>query len=106
MNILKKIDISFLPSSAKLEAINMMCLSKLNFYFPNLTFSEKELTTIENEVISYARHWLGLNKSSARAYFFTARSKGGLGLINPRVEYHAKHMQFHLSVLNCDDPAV
>ena len=38
--------------------------------------------------------------------FLLPGQKGGLGLINPRVEYHAKHMQFHLSVLNCDDPAV
>ena len=95
MDILEKIDVARIPSSAKLEAINLMCLSKLNFYFPNLMFSEKELTTLEDEVISYARHWLSLNKSSTRSYFFTARSKGGLGLVNPRVAYHAKHMQFN-----------
>ena len=41
-----------------------------------------------------------------RTCFFTARSKGGLGLVNPRVAYHAKHMQFHLSILNSDDLAV
>ena len=57
-------------------------------------------------MISYARHWLKLNASSSRAYFFTTRSKGGLGLTNPRVTYHAKHMQFYLSILNSDDPAV
>ena len=106
LELLKQIDISFLPNFAKIEAINVICLSKLNFYFPNLIFSEKELATLEDEVVSYVRHWLGLNKSSTRSYFFTAKSKGGLGLINPRVSYYAKHLQFHLAVLNSDDPAV
>ena len=83
-----------------------MCMSKLNFYFPNLIFTEKELMCLEDNIISYARHWLGLKKSSTRSYFFTSRSKGGLGLLNPKVMYHAKHMQFCLEVLNNDDISV
>ena len=54
----------------------------------------------------HARHWLGLNDSSTRSYFFTPRAKGGLGLSNPRVIYHATKMQFYMSVLNSDDAAV
>ena len=106
IELLEKIDISLLPTSAKLDAINVMCLSKLNFYFPNLMFLEKELNQLEDEIVLYVRSWLGLNKSSSRSFFFTAKSKGGLGLINPRVVYHAKYLQFHLGVLNSDDLAV
>ena len=43
IDTLDKIDRSLLPTSAKLEAISTLCMSKLNFYFPNLTFLEKEL---------------------------------------------------------------
>ena len=103
---LDNIDTSLLPTSAKLEAINTMCMSKLNFYFPNLIFTEKELTYLEDEIVSYARHWLGLNNSLTRCYFFTPKAKGGLGLLNPRVIYYAKHLQFYLDVLNNDDLSV
>ena len=45
-NTLDKIDNSPLPTSAKLDAINDMCMSKLNFFFPNLNFLEK--TTVRH----------------------------------------------------------
>ena len=103
---LDSIDSSLLPTSAKLEAINTMCMSKLNFYFPNLFFTEKELIELEDQIVGYVRHWLCLNNSSTRCYFFTPKSKGGLGLLNPHVIYYAKHLQFYLDVLNNDDLSV
>ena len=103
---LDQIDVSLLPSTAKLEAINIMCMSKINFYFPNLIFLEKHLMLLEDLIVGYARHWLSLNNSSTRAFFFTPQSKGGLGLINPKVMYYGKHMAFVLSVLNSNDAAV
>ena len=103
---LVKIDKSLLPVSAKIEAINTMCMSKLNFFFPNSIFLEKDLDNLENEIVSYVRHWLKLNSSSTRTFMFTPRSKGGLGIINPRVMYYCKHLAFTLHVLNCDDMSV
>ena len=103
---MKQIDRSLLPITAKLQAVNIMAISKLNFFFPNTIFSENELKELEDEIVSSARHWLKLNDSSSRAFFFTPRSKGGLGLINPRVSYYAKYLQFHLAVLNSNDEAV
>ena len=73
---------------------------------PTQCFLEKQLNELENEITSYVRHWLRLNDSSTRSYFFTPRSKGGLGIINPKVAYYAKHLQFYQSVLNCDDKSV
>ena len=81
-------------------------MSKLNFFFPNTQITETDLKVFEDEIVSYARHWLRLNNSSTRAFFFLPRSKGGLGIINPKIAYYSKHLQFHLSVLNSDDPAV
>ena len=103
---LQKIDNSVLPTSAKIEAINVMCTSKISFYFPNLLFSEKDLMSIENSIVSLVRQWLGLNSSSTRSFFFTPRVQGGLGIINPRVMYYAKHMSFALATLNSDDISV
>ena len=104
---MKQIDRSLLPITAKLQAVNIMAISKLNFFFPNTIFSENELKELEDDIVSSARHWLKLNNSSSRAFFFTPRSKGGLGLINPRVSYYyAKYLQFHLAVLNSNDEAV
>ena len=94
---MKQIDRSFLPITAKIQAVNIMAISKLNFYFPNTVFSESQLKDLEDEIVSSARHWLSLNNSSSRAFFFTPRSKGGLGLINPKVSYYAKYLQFQLN---------
>ena len=106
LETLDKIDQSLLPSSAKLEAINVVLMSKLVFYFSNLLLHEKDLKVFEDNIVSYARHWLGLNSSSTRAYFFTPKSRGGLGVMNPRIMYYAKFLSFHLSVLNSDDEVV
>ena len=100
---LEKIDTSPLPVAAKLQAINIMATSKLNFYYPNMTFSEKTFDKIENTIVSYIRHWLELNSSSNRAFMFTPRSKGGLGMISPRSTYHAKKLSFYLDLLNSTD---
>ena len=106
LDILERIDTSLLPTTAKLDAVNVMCISKLNFYFSNLFFSEKQLLTLEDEIVKCVRHWLQLNNSSTRSFFFTPRSKGGLGITNPRVAYHSKQLQFYLSMLNNDDMEV
>ena len=100
---IEKIDTSPLPVAAKLQAINIMATSKLHFYYPNMIFSEKVLGTFENTIVSYVRHWLGLNNSSNRAFMFTPRSKGGLGMLSPRSTYHAKKMSFYLELLNSTD---
>ena len=83
-----------------------MCISKLNFYFPNTQLTESDLKILEDEIVSYTRYWLKLNNSSTRAFFFLPRYKGGLGIVNPKIAYYAKHLQFHLAVLNSDDAAV
>ena len=82
---LDKIDSCSLPNSAKIQAINVMCMSKLKFYYPNLHFTEKKLKEIEDIIVGYARHWLELNSSSTRSFFFTPKSLGGLGLINQHI---------------------
>ena len=105
-DMLVKIDSSLLPTCAKIESINVICMSSISFYFPNMIFLEKQLDALETEIVSYVRHWLGLNKSSTRSFMFLPRSKGGLGLINPRLSYYSKHLAFVLSALNSDDMAV
>ena len=100
------INSSRLPTSAKLEAINTICLPKVSFYFPTLMFTEKQLTEMEDCIVKHVRHWFSLNNSSTRSFFFTPKSKGGLGVINPRVMYHGKYMAAMLNVLNCDDDTV
>eukprot|EP00745_Piridium_sociabile_P024546 TRINITY_DN38897_c0_g1_i6.p1 TRINITY_DN38897_c0_g1~~TRINITY_DN38897_c0_g1_i6.p1 ORF type:complete len:597 (-),score=89.74 TRINITY_DN38897_c0_g1_i6:48-1838(-) len=104
--MLNKIDASPLPVTAKLQAVSIMCCSKLNFYFANLTFSVQSLKVLEDAVVKCARSWLQLNDSSTRSFMFTPRSEGGLGLSNPQAIYHAKHISFRLSVLNSEDAQV
>ena len=98
-----KIDVAPLPVAAKLQAINTMAISKLNFYFPNMLFTEKTLDRLEDVIVSSFRSWFELNNSSNRAFMFTPRKEGGLGLIRPRTMYYAKKLSFYLSVLNSDD---
>ena len=100
---LDKICKSLLPTSAKLQAIQTMCISKLSFYFPNLIISELILDQLETAIVNKVRFWFDLNNSSTRSFMFTPRSAGGLGLPHPRTVYYADHISFYLSVLNCDD---
>ena len=103
---INKIDNSPLPVSAKLNAVNIICMSQMNFYFCNLVFTEKVLKQMEDMVVRKVRQWMDLNNSSTRCFMFLPRRKGGLGLIKPATMYQSKKVSFMLAVLNCDDPQV
>ena len=105
-NKLNKIDQSPLPVSAKLNAINIICMSQLNFYFCNLTFTEKVLKQLEDMIVEKIRNWMDLNKSSTRSVMFIPQKKGGLGVLKPTISYHSKKVSFMISVLNNDDTQV
>ena len=60
----KKINASMLPIVAKVEAINMMVMSKFNFFLCNLTIPIVSLKSLEDNIVKYIRNWFGLNKSS------------------------------------------
>ena len=106
VDTITKVNSSCLPTSAKLEAINTMCLSLLHFYMPNLLFLEKDLLFLEDTIVKSIREYLKLNNSSTRSYFFLPKSMGGLGILNPKLLYYTSHISFYLSVLNSDDPIV
>ena len=97
---------SLLPISSKLEAINSVYLHKISFYFSSLMFTVKELTEIEDTIVFYLRDWLKINSSSTRSYFFSPKSQGGIGMINPKILFNGKHIGFKLGVLNSDDAHV
>ena len=81
-------------------------MSPLLFFFENMHFTEKQLDEIETCIVDYVRDWCNLNRSSTRSFMFSPRGSGGLGLPNPRILYYAKHLAFHLSILNFDDVLV
>jgi len=103
---LRKIDAAPLSVTAKLQAVNIMCSSRLNFYLSNFTFTQKCLDELEDEIVRHVRRWLQLNNSSNRDFMFCPRTEGGLGLMNPHTLYSAKHLSFMLSMLNSDDRQV
>ena len=105
-NDLRTLDSTLLPTSAKLEAVNTVFLTKVSFYFSSLMFTVKELNELEDLIIFHARNWLKMNTSSTRSYFFTPKSEGGIGMINPLVMFNGKYMGFKLGTLNSDDPFV
>ena len=89
---------------AKLEAINIMVMSKLNFYLSNVTMLLSQLTVLEDEIVKFIRSWFDLNNSSNRDIMFIPRKFGGLGVINLTTTYIAKKVWFLLSTFNSDDP--
>ena len=91
-----------IPVAAKIQAVNTMAPSRLHFYFPNMHFTEKVLDKLEDVIVSCVRSWCGLNNSSTRAFMFSPRSQGGLGLLRPLIMYYAKKLSFYLSILNSD----
>lgn len=102
---LKKIDAAPpLPVAAKkLQAVNTMGSSRLNFYSSNLTFTTvKCLDEMESEIVKHVRKWLlNLNNSSNRDFMFSPRAEGGLvGLLSTM---RRGCLSFALSVLNSDD---
>lgn len=103
---LDKIAIAPLPLNRKIEAVNIIVSSKLNFYYSNVQFTEKLLNQLESRIVGFVRETLKLNTSSTRSQIFTPRKQGGLGLLKPTTMYHAKRVSFLLSVLNSDDQHV
>ena len=103
VNTLSKVNNSQLPSSAKLEAINTMCISLLNFPMPNLLFLEKDLAYLENQIVDGVRLALSLNQSTTSCYFFIPKSQGGLGILSPKLLYYTSHLCFYLNCLNSND---
>lgn len=103
---MNKIDVSPLPVNKKIEALNVIASSKLNFYFANMMFTEKTLKSLEDAIVTFARQQLKFNTSSTRAQVFCPRKSGGLGLLKPSTMYHAKRVSFLLSMLNSDDEHV
>ena len=100
---LDKISNCPLPNSAKVQAISIMCISKLNFYFYNICFPEYILKDIENAIVEKVRLWFDLNDSTTRSFMFTPQQQGGLGIPKPYVNYYACRLSFILTVLNSDD---
>ena len=70
---LNKINECPLPNSGKIQALNIMCMSKLNFYFPNMSFPEYVLKEIEDLIVDSIRSWFDLNTSSTRSFMFTPK---------------------------------
>jgi hypothetical protein len=101
---LTKINDSLLPIVANVQAINQMAISKLNFYFPNISFPLKTLIAMEDSIVKYIRIWFKFNKSSNRDIIFIPSSKGGLGVLSPSTMYISKKITFLLQCLNSDDP--
>ena len=81
-----------LPILAKVEAINMMVMSKYNFFLCNLTIPLASLKSLEDKIVKYIRNWFGLNKSSNRDTMFILMKLGGLKLVSwtPTSIYIAK----------------
>jgi hypothetical protein len=81
-----------------------MAISKLNFYFCNITFPLKNLLAMEDSIVKCIREWFNLNKSSNRDIIFIPTFKGGLGVLSPSTMYVAKKLSLLLQCLNSDDP--
>ena len=103
---MSKITKTRLSMTYKLQLIGTMCISPILFYFNNLIFTENQINALENIIVENVREWVGLNSSSTRSFIFTPRSRGGLGVPNPRILYYAKHIAFYFSMLQCNDPVV
>ena len=103
---LKYISDSLLSVGAKIEVINTILMSKLMFYFSNITFSEKRLQDMESLIVIAVRQWLRLNKSLTGAFMFTPKKLGGVGTLKPSTMYKAKKISFIISVLNSDNQNV
>lgn len=103
---MSKLDNAPVPLYVKLSLICSMAFSPVLFFFPNMSFTEKQLKEMETCIVDYIRSWFRLNTSSTRKFIFSPRCHGGLGIPNPHILYYAKHLAFQLSILNCDDPIV
>ena len=67
---LKYISDSLLPVGAKIEVINTILMSKLMFYFGDITFSKKRLQDMGSLIVNAVRQWLRLNQSLTEAFSF------------------------------------
>ena len=93
-DMLQKIYKSPLPIFAKCEAVNIIVISKLQFYFSNTHFTVKSLLDLENSLVRLVHEWFSLNTSAARSFMFVPKCNGGLGLRNPTILYNSNELAF------------
>ena len=101
MDLLDKIVTSVTPIAIKLEALEVIALSKIIHHFANTRLTEQHLNELDTLLVKSLRKILSLNHSTTVRTCFQPKSKGGLGVRKLSVVYtatriaHVVHMLDH-----------
>ena len=85
----------------KLEALEVIALSKIIHHFANTQLTEQHLNELDTLLVKSLRKILSLNHSTTVRTCFQPKSKGGLGVRKPSIVYtatriaHLVHMLDH-----------
>ena len=72
-----------LPIFAKCEAVNIIVMSKLQFYFGNTHFTVKSLLDLEISLVRLVREWFSLNTSATWELHVRPKMQRRTGLEKP-----------------------
>ena len=99
-NWLHLISISVAPVSIKIEALEVIALSKIVHHSANTHFNEDQLNELDTLLTKTICSILCLNHSTTVCNCFQPEWKGGLGIRKPSVVYRSMRITHLLAMLN------
>ena len=100
-SLLHLTSISVAPVSIKIEALEVIALSKIVHHFANTRFNEDQLNELDTLLTKTIRSILCLNHSSTTVRTcFQPKWKGGLGIRKPSIVYRSTRLTYSLAILN------
>ena len=88
------------PVSIKIEALEVIALSKIVHHFANTHFNEDQLNELDTLLTKTIRSILCLNHSTTVRTCFQPKWKGGLGIWKPSIVYRSTRITHLLAMLN------
>ena len=88
-DLLQLISFSVAPVSIKIEALEVIALSKIVHHFANTRFNEDQLNEVDTLLTKTICSILCLNHSTTVCTCFQPKWKGGLGIRKPSIVYRS-----------------
>ena len=99
-NLLHLISISVAPVSIKIEALEVIALSKIVHHLANTRFNEDQLNELDTLLTITIRSILCLNHSTTFRTCFQPKWKGGLSNRKRSIVYRSTRITYLLAILN------
>ena len=89
-----------LPLALKLEALELVVMSKIQHHFPNTNISEELPQEFDKALTSFLRHLFDIFTNTAACTCYIRKKLGGLEVRKPSIVYRATRINHLIKMLN------